>query len=98
LPAATANVSYRKKISAEEVEQVLISGQLNEKWLTRIAIIIDETSNALRLQALREVAGHTNISPLTIWRILKHLASELSSPHERWQHATTTRLKSTRKG
>ncbi len=88
LLAATASVSFRDDISTEEVERVLISGQVEEQWLAHIATIIDETSNAMLLRAVREIAMRTGISSSIIWRNLKCLSAELASPHERWHHAS----------
>ncbi len=87
LLAATASVSFRDDISTEEVERVLISGRVEEQWLAHIATIIDETSNAMLLRAVREIAMRTGISSSIIWRNLKCLSAELTSPHERWHHA-----------
>lgn len=84
LLAASASVSFTKSIPASDVEEALVTGVFDARWLAHIAVIIDEASDEMLLRALRETSEKTSVAPATIWRNLRSIAHEISSPHPRW--------------
>lgn len=84
LLAASASVSFKESIPGSEVEAALVTGVVDARWLPHIAVIIDEASDVTLLRALRETSEKTSVTPATIWRNLRSIARQISSPHPRW--------------
>lgn len=84
LLATSASVSYKDTVPVAEVERALVEGTVEDRWVPHIATMIDEASDSLLLQAVRDVSVRRSQSASQIWRHLQNLARTLASPHPRW--------------
>lgn len=84
LLAASASVSFKDVMPATVLEDAMVTGAFEERWLPHMARVADEASDAMLLRAVREVAKKTSVPAGRIWRNLRDMARVVASPNPRW--------------
>lgn len=78
----STNVSYKHKISVEQLRKALASGNLPKGFEAQLYTLVDETPWPLVAQAVRETASVEHVLPKNVWKNLTMWAEKTKSP--RW--------------
>lgn len=81
----SVSVSYKRKISCEDLERSLITGEIHPDSLPHIATLVDELPLSLIVLLVKEIAESNNISPKKIWSHIYGWANTFKSPRLAWQ-------------
>lgn len=83
--ARTASVSYKRVMTAEQLRQILTTGQAPEVLRPHLNTLLEEASVSLLAALVEELHMETGASRAGIWRRLKTLAKELLCARDIWQ-------------
>jgi transcriptional regulator with XRE-family HTH domain len=83
--ALTASVSYRRELSAKELEGALLTGEAPEAIRPQLQTLLDEAPMSLLAKVVDELHSRTGIQPAHLWRQMRHLARELQCFRAVWQ-------------
>lgn len=78
------NTSYKKSMSASDLEKFMLSGKIETGFEGQVLHLIDETSTSLLAGAVKQLATKKNIKAKLIWKTLAHVATEINSPNKFW--------------
>lgn len=82
---ASANVSYKKMMTAEMLEQILLKGKISKGLEGNMLYVIDELPPAIMLGVIRSVASKAHKKPREVWLQTAALAKQIQSPASLWQ-------------
>jgi transcriptional regulator with XRE-family HTH domain len=83
--AATASVSYKTSLSAAQLEQILVTGQVPQRYAPHLYVVLDEAPVSLLAAVVEQIASQAHIERDHIWTNLRHLARQLKSGRDLWQ-------------
>ena len=81
----SVSVSYKRKISCEDLERSLITGEIHPDSLPHIATLVDELPLSLTVLLVKEIAESNKIPPKKIWSHIYGWANTFKSPRLAWQ-------------
>ena len=84
MASISASVSYKEKLSAEELLKALTSGIIPPKKLPHIGTLLDELPQNMLVAAVEEAAGLSQVQAKKIWSHVYQWAAELQSPRPIW--------------
>ncbi len=77
MAAKTASVSYVREITPEILSQALTQGAVPVGYAAHLTHLLDEAPIPLVVMAVEEAAARENVSPRTVWRHVRQLATAL---------------------
>ena len=80
----SASVSYKDKMSTQELAKALASGVIPSKRLPHIATLLDELPQTMLVAAVEEAATLSRVQAKKIWVHVYQWASQLQSPRPIW--------------
>jgi transcriptional regulator with XRE-family HTH domain len=78
------NTSYKKPMSASDLEKFMLSGKIQPGFEGQVLHLIDETPTSLVAGAVKQLAAKKNINAKLVWKNLAHIATEIKSPNKFW--------------
>jgi transcriptional regulator with XRE-family HTH domain len=81
----SVSVSYKRKISSEDLACSLITGKIHPESLPHIATLVDELPLSLIVLLVKEIAERNKIPPKKIWSHIYGWANTFKSPRLAWQ-------------
>ena len=85
----SANTSYRRAMSAEDLRTVLVSGSVPAELIPHVSHVLSELSDRRLVAVLSATAAQEGVPLRTLWRKAEQVAAQVMSPHPRWQHASS---------
>lgn len=82
--AATASVSYKKRIGPKTLERILATGQMTEKHMPYVSSLLDDAPISL-LVSVAEQLHEANLSREAVWRNYRSLARQVKSRRPIWE-------------
>lgn len=77
MAANTANVSYKREISPEQLAYILATGDLKREFIAHVATLLEEAPIPLLVMAVEEAAAKERVAPQTIWKNVASMADSL---------------------
>ena len=84
MASVSASVSYKEKLSPQELAHALSTGVIPPKRLPHIATILDELPQSTWVAAVEEASLLADVQAKKIWAHVHQWASELKSPRAIW--------------
>ncbi|MDP3744547.1 MAG: helix-turn-helix transcriptional regulator [Methylotenera sp.] len=84
LTLSNINTSYKKSMSASDLEKFMLSGKIQPGFEGQVLHLIDETPTSLVAGAVKQLAAKKNINAKLVWKNLAHVAAEIKSPNKFW--------------
>lgn len=84
LTLSNINTSYKKSMSAPDLEKLMLSGKIQPGFEGQVMHLIDETPTSLVAGAVKQLSAKKNINAKLIWKNLAHVATEIKSPNQFW--------------
>jgi transcriptional regulator with XRE-family HTH domain len=81
----SVSVSYKRKISSENLVRSLMTGEIQPNSLPHIATLVDELPLSLIVLLVKEIADSNKIPPKKIWSHIYNWANTFKSPRLAWQ-------------
>jgi transcriptional regulator with XRE-family HTH domain len=81
----SVSVSYKRKISSENLVRSLMTGEIQPNSLPHIATLVDELPLSLIVLLVKEIADSNKIPPKKIWSNIYNWANIFKSPRLAWQ-------------
>lgn len=78
------NTSYKKNMSLSDLEQFMLSGEIQPGFEGQVMHLIDETPTSLLVGAVKQLSTKNNINAKLIWKNLAQVASAIQSPNKFW--------------
>lgn len=78
------NTSYKKSMSASDLEKFMLSGKIEPGFEGQVMHLIDETPTSLVAGAIKQLSAKKNINARLVWKKLAHVATEIKSPNKFW--------------
>lgn len=83
--AATASVSYKTSITTTALKRILVTGELQERYIPHVSAFLDDAPVSLLAAVAESIQGKTTASRETIWKNYRRLALALRSRREIWE-------------
>ena len=80
----SSNVSYRKGLTTNMLEDALSSGKIPHGFEGNMLYFIDEFPEPMVIETIRAVAAKKNIRPRKVWLNTLSLAKQVQSPRKLW--------------
>ncbi len=77
MAANTANVSYKREITPEQLAHILATGDLKREFIAHVATLLEEAPIPLLVMAVEEAAAKERVAPQTIWKNVASMADSL---------------------
>jgi transcriptional regulator with XRE-family HTH domain len=78
------NTSYKKSMSASDLEKLMQSGKIEPGIEGQVMHLIDETPISIVAGAVKQLASKKELNAKLIWKNLAHVATEIKSPNKFW--------------
>jgi transcriptional regulator with XRE-family HTH domain len=78
------NTSYKKAMSASDLEKLMQSGKIEPGIEGQVMHLIDETPISIVAGAIKQLASKKNLNAKLMWKNLAHVATEIKSPNKFW--------------
>jgi len=78
------NTSYKKSMSAADLEKFMLSGEIQPGFEGQVMHLIDETPTSLVAGAIKQLSAKKHINAKLVWKNLAHVAAEIKSPNKFW--------------
>jgi transcriptional regulator with XRE-family HTH domain len=78
------NTSYKKNMSLSDLEQLMLSGKIQQGLEGQVMHLIDETPTSLLVGAVKQLSTKNNINAKLVWKNLAHVALKIQSPNKFW--------------
>ena len=78
------NTSYKKNMSLSDLEQLMLSGKIQQGLEGQVMHLIDETPTSLLVGAVKQLSTKNNINAKLVWKNLAHVALKIESPNKFW--------------
>lgn len=82
--AATASVSYKKRIAPMTLKRILATGQISEKYLPHLSSLLDDAPASLLGAVAEQVHEETKLSREAVWKNYRSLARQVKSRRPIW--------------
>ena len=82
--AATASVSYKKRIAPMTLKRILAAGQMSERYIPYVASLLDDASVSLLAAVAEQLHDEANLSREGVWENYRSLARQLKSRRPIW--------------
>jgi len=82
--AATASVSYKTRLTASALKQILASGKLPEKYIPHVNSLLDDAPVSLLAAVAEQMYEEKKISREDVWKNYRSLARQMKSRREIW--------------
>lgn len=83
--AATASVSYKKRIAPTTLKRILATGQLSEEHMAHVSSLLDDAPASLLGAVAEQLYEETNISRGDVWKNYRSLARQVKSRRPIWK-------------
>ena len=87
LAAKSAGVSYRDPLPTSALRNVMLTGEIDPRFVGQIAHVIDELPTEMLLRGVRETARTSDRPVKALWKNLRTAAKLTRSPQQRWHLA-----------
>lgn len=84
MASVSASVSYKEKLTPQELAQALSTGVIPTTRLPHIATILDELPQSTWVAAVEEASWIGDVQAKKIWAHIHQWALELQSPRAIW--------------
>lgn len=78
------NTSYKKSMSASDLEKFMLSGKIQPGLEGQVMHLIDETPTSLVAGVVKQLSAKKSINAKLVWKNLAHVATEIKSPNKFW--------------
>jgi len=79
------NTSYKNTMTVIDLENFMLSGNIEPGFEGQVLHLIDETPSALVTEAVNQLASQKCVDANVIWNRLASIAAELKSPNKFWR-------------
>ncbi len=83
--AATASVSYKKRIAPTTLKRILATGQMPEKYVPHVSSLLDDAPASLLGAVAEQLHEESNLSRETVWKNYRSLAHQVKSRRPIWE-------------
>lgn len=81
---SNVNTSYKKSMSASDLEQLMLSGSIPAGLEGQVMHLIDETPTPLIAGAIKQLAMKKNMNAKQLWKNLANVATKIQTPNKFW--------------
>jgi transcriptional regulator with XRE-family HTH domain len=78
------NTSYKKSMSASDLEKLMLSGNIPPGLEGQVLQLIDETPTSLVTGAVKQLAEKKNMQAKLLWKNLAQIASQIQTTNKFW--------------
>lgn len=78
------NTSYKKPMSASDLEKLMLSGKIKPGQEGQVLHLIDETPTSLVAGAIKQLSSKKNMNAKQLWKNLANVAAEIQTPNKFW--------------
>ncbi len=83
--AATASVSYKKRIAPMTLKRILATGQMSEKYMPHVSSLLDDAPASLLGAVAEQLHEEANLSREAVWKNYRNLARQVKSRRPIWE-------------
>lgn len=80
-----ANVSYKKSISTESLQQILLTAECPDRFQPHVRALLEEAPVSLLAAVVAQIHGDHGLERGVVWSRMRKLAQLLQSYRELWQ-------------
>ncbi|WP_129780669.1 helix-turn-helix transcriptional regulator [Peristeroidobacter soli] len=82
--AATASVSFRRRLARPALERILASGELPEKYIPHVHALLDDAPVSLLGAVAEQLHDEAKLSREAVWKNYRNLARQVKSRRDIW--------------
>jgi len=83
--AATASVSYKRRVAPTTLKRILETGQMPEKYMPHVSSLLDDAPVSLLSAVAEQLNEEANLSRESVWKNYRCLARQVKSRRPIWK-------------
>jgi len=83
--AATASVSYKKRIAPTTLKRILATGQMLEEYVPHVSVLLDDAPTSLLGAVAEQLHEEASLGREAVWKNYRSLAHQVKSRRPLWE-------------